>query len=68
MTRLSSDEKCSHGRTLLFPPELADGMIVPPTADYGCVNCGGAYKREGTPPMLTVLPAVATEAVDDDDA
>jgi hypothetical protein len=42
-------------------------MNVPAIADYVCVNCGRAYKWEGTPPALNVLAAVATDAVEDDD-
>ena len=67
MTRLSSDETCDRCGNLLFPRQLATGMQVPATADYVCVNCGRAYKWEGSPPTLAVVPARATEADEDGD-
>jgi hypothetical protein len=67
MTRLQPDESCGRCGIVLFPLELAVRVfcvVSPPAADYVCVNCGRAYKWDGTPPTLSVLAAVATEADD----
>ena len=65
MTGPSSGETCDRYGNLLFPRQLATGMQVPATADYVRVNCGRAYKWEGSPPTPAVVPARATEADED---
>jgi hypothetical protein len=64
--RFSLDDTCTRCRSLLYSPQLALGMEIPVTADYVCLNCGRAYKREGNPPTLNVV-ALATAHDDEDD-
>ena len=55
MTKLTADERCACGGTLV-PPVLASGFAVPTGADYVCLGCGRAYRwTSSNPPTLTVF-------------
>ena len=59
-------EKCGRCESLLFPPHLAPGMVIPATADFVCPNCGRAYEWTGEPPRLSVVSPIANRDEDDD--
>jgi hypothetical protein len=65
VTRLLA-EKCGRCGSLLFPPHLATGMVVPATADFVCPNCGRAYEWTGKPPRLSVVSPTVSRDEDDD--
>jgi hypothetical protein len=55
VTKPTPDETCGRCGSLLFPPDLAPGMMIPAAADLVCLNCGRAYEWTGTPPRLCVV-------------
>jgi hypothetical protein len=68
VTKPTPDETCGRCGSLLFPPDLAPGMMIPAAADLVCLNCGRAYEWTGTPPRLcVVVPDVESDEDEGDD-
>jgi hypothetical protein len=67
MTRLTPDERCVVCGSLLVPPNVAFGVVVPTDADYACIECRRGYKWTGNPPRLTVIEAADGRPDQDDE-
>jgi hypothetical protein len=52
VTRVVAHERCAICGGLLVPSELAFEHVVPPNADYACLQCGRPYYWLGDPPRL----------------
>jgi hypothetical protein len=59
MTKLTPDEQCHACGSLLVPPELASGLMIPTGTDYVCLQCGRPYRwtNENPPRLTTILTA-----------
>jgi hypothetical protein len=51
MTKISPEERCACGGTLV-PPEVTALLMKPPGVDYVCLKCGAVYAWKGKPPAL----------------
>jgi hypothetical protein len=67
VTKPTPDETCRRCGSLLFPPHLAPGMMIPAAANFVCLNCGRAYEWTGTPPRLSVVAPNVESGEDEDD-
>jgi CheY-like chemotaxis protein len=67
VTKPTPDETCRRCGSLLFPPHLAPGMMIPAAANLVCLKCGRAYEWTGTPPRLSVVAPNVESGEDEDD-
>jgi hypothetical protein len=67
VTTPTPDETCRRCGSLLFPPHLAPGMMIPAAASFVCLNCGRAYQWTGTPPRLSIVAPDVEGGEDEDD-